>query len=64
MKFIERLLEKYYGEVFGIEGRMRFSEKLTCSNGIVRTENGKPALTFDVRYGLDTDYENIKKQNQ
>ena len=62
MKFIERLLEKYYGEVFGIEGKDKVFGKLTCSNGIIRTENGKPALTFDVRYGLDTDYENIKNK--
>ena len=62
MKFIEHLLERYYGEIFGIDGEDKVFGKLTCSNGIIRTENGKPALTFDVRYGIDTDYENIKNQ--
>ena len=60
MKFIERLLEKYYGEVFGIDGEDKVFGKLTCSNGMAKTKNGKPALIFDVRYGLDADYENIK----
>lgn len=62
MKFIELLLEKYYGEAFGIDGEDKVFGKLTCTNGIIRTENGKPALTFDIRYGIDTDYENIKNK--
>lgn len=60
MKLIERLLEKYYGEVFGIDREDMVFGKLTCSNGMIRTKNGRPALTFDVRYGLNADYENIK----
>lgn len=62
MKFIERLLERYYGEIFGIDEKDKVFGKLTCTNGTVRTENGKPALTFDVRYGLGMDYENIKNK--
>lgn len=62
IEFIERLLEKYYGEVFGIDGEDKTFGKLTCSNGIIRTQSGKPALTFDIRYGIDMDYENIKNK--
>lgn len=62
MKFIERLTEKYYGEIFEIDGEDKVFGKLTCSNGIIRTVSGKPALTFDIRYGIDTDYENIKNK--
>lgn len=62
IEFIERLLEKYYGEVFGIDGEDKTFGKLTCSNGIIRTQSGKPALAFDIRYGIDMDYENIKNK--
>ena len=62
MKIIRRLLKKYYGEVFGIEGEDRIFGKLTCSNSIIKTEDGRPALIFDVRYGLDMDYESIKNK--
>lgn len=60
MRFIERLLEKYYGEAFGIDGKDKVFGRLTCSNGIIRTEREKPTLAFDLRYGLDMNYENIK----
>lgn len=62
MKLIKLLLEKYYGGAFGIDGEDKVFGKLTCTNGIIRTENGRPALTFDIRYGIDTDYENIKNK--
>ena len=62
MKFIERLFERYYGEIFGIDDEDKVFGKLTCSNGIIRTYSGKPALTFDVRYGIDIDYETIKNK--
>ena len=62
MKLIKLLLEKYYGEIFGIDGEDKVFRKLTCSNGIIRTESGKPALTFDIRYGIDMDYETIKNK--
>ena len=62
MKLIKLLLEKYYGRAFGIDGEDKVFGKLTCTNGIIRTENGRPALTFDIRYGIDTDYENIKNK--
>ncbi len=62
MELIKLLLEKYYGGAFGIDSEDKVFGKLTCSNGIIRTESGKPALTFDVRYGIDTDYENIKNK--
>lgn len=48
MKLIECLLERYYGEIFGIDGEDEIFGKLTCSNGTIRTENGKLVLTFDV----------------
>ncbi len=62
MKLIKLLLEEYYGGAFGIDDEDEVFGKLTCSNGIIRTESGKPALTFDIRYGIDMDYETIKNK--
>lgn len=62
MTFVSTLLEKYYGEVFGIEHEDGEFGKLTCANGIIRTENGRIKLYFNMRYGLSADIRSIKKK--
>lgn len=47
----EKLLESPYGEVFGIDGVDPDFGALTIANGMVKTENGKLMLSFDMRYG-------------
>lgn len=51
MSFIATVLEKYYGEVFGIEHTDENFGKLTVTNGIVKMSEGKISLCFDMRYG-------------
>lgn len=62
MKFISKVLEKYYGEIFGIESEDKHFGKLTCTNGIIKTENGKVSLCFDLRYPYGLDADEIKRK--
>lgn len=61
MILITRVLERYYGEVYGIEHSDEFG-KLTCTNGVIKTENGKIKLGLNLRFGLSADVDNIKKR--
>lgn len=60
MLFLANILEKYYGEIYGIE-HCDECGKLTCTNGVIKTENGKITLGFNIRFGLTADTEHIKK---
>ncbi len=60
MLFLTSILEKYYGEAYGIE-HCDECGKLTCTNGIIKTENKKIMLGFNMRFGLSADTESIKK---
>lgn len=60
MLFIKNTLEKYYGEVFGIENTDADFGRLTCTNGMVYTTDGKVNLTFDMRCGMSVDSEEAK----
>ena len=60
MDFIASLLEKYYGEVFGIEHTDRDFGRLTVTNGIVKMNDGKISLCFDMRYGASLNIEEAK----
>ena len=60
MLFLMSVLEKYYGEVYGIEHQDECG-KLTCTNGIVKNDNKKIMLGFNMRFGLSANTENIKK---
>lgn len=62
LTFISKLLKGYYGEVFGIENDDKTFGKLTCTNGMIGTDDGKPYLTFDIRYGLNSNDTHIKKK--
>ena len=60
MLFLMSVLEKYYGEVYGIEHQDECG-KLTCTNGIIKNDNKKIMLGFNMRFGLSANTENIKK---
>lgn len=60
MLFLMSVLEKYYGEIYGIE-HCDECGKLTCTNGIIKIDNKKIMLGFNMRFGLSADIENIKK---
>ena len=60
MLFLMSVLEKYYGEIYGIE-HCDECGKLTCTNGIIKIDNKKIMLGFNMRFGLSADTENIKK---
>ena len=60
MLFLTSILEKYYGEAYGIE-HCDECGKLTCTNGIIKTDNKKIKLGFNMRFGLSANIENIKK---
>lgn len=60
MLFLADALKKYYGEIYGIE-HCDECGRLTCANGVIKTENGKLTFGLNLRYGLTADAENIKK---
>ncbi len=60
MDFIANLLEKYYGEVFEIEHTDNDFGKLTVTNGIVKMNDGKISICFDMRYGASLDIKEAK----
>lgn len=62
IKFVADTLEKYYGEVFGIENNDSVFGKLTCTNGIIKTSDRKLSLCFDMRYGMSVDIEEAKEK--
>lgn len=61
MQLLTNVLEKYYGEIYGIE-HCDECGKLTCTNGVIKTENGKITFGLNLRYGLTADTEYIKKR--
>ncbi len=61
MSMVSKLLSDYYGEVFKIECEDKNFGKLTCSNGIIKMNDGKISLSFDVRFGIEKDVEMLKK---
>lgn len=61
MRFIANTLEKYYGEVFGIENTDPDFGRLTCTNGIAQMKDGKISLSFDLRYGKSADIKAVSE---
>ncbi len=55
IEFVRSLLETAYGEALGISSVDPDFGKLTCTNGIIRMEEGCISLVFDIRYGSSTD---------
>lgn len=60
MEFVRDLLQAPYGEALGIASVDPDFGKLTCTNGIVRLEDGQLSLEFDIRYGCTTQPEQLK----
>lgn len=58
--FIATVLEKYYGEVFGIEQTDGDFGRLTVTNGIASMSEGRITLCFDMRYGASLNIEEAK----
>lgn len=61
MKLLADVLEKYYGEIFGIE-HCDECGRLTCTNGVIKTENGKITFGLNMRFGLTADIAEIKSK--
>ena len=49
------LTGSFFGEGFGIENDDSLFGRLTCVNGICKTENRRLSLSFDVRFGVSLD---------
>lgn len=62
MSLIAGILETHYGEAFGIEHNDADCGKLTCTNGIIKTQNEKITLGLNLRFGLSADINGIKKK--
>lgn len=60
MKFTSELLSHYYGEALNIENTDPNFGKLTCTNGIIKMNNGKLSLYFDIRFGECVNIEKLK----
>lgn len=59
---VSELLADTYGRPFGIDQTDRNFGRLTCANGIVKLEDGRLWLSFDVRFGTETDPEEMRKK--
>ncbi len=59
---IAELTQKHYGEAFGIEHTDKDFGNLTCTNGIIKTENGKITLGMNLRFGISADINIIKNK--
>lgn len=62
IKFISRLLKDYDGNFIGIAANDETFGMLTCTNGIIKMQDGRIKLTFDIRYGISVDYEEMKQK--
>jgi succinyl-diaminopimelate desuccinylase len=61
MQFLSCALSDIYGEKLGIASEDPDFGKLTCSNGIIKTENKKIFFTLDMRVGKTVNLEQVKK---
>lgn len=56
------LLSGVHGEPFGLEHDDPYFGPVTAANGIVRVENGRLVLSFDIRYGSSVPAALVEKQ--
>ena len=61
---IKKLLSSFYGCGIGCEHTDVKFGRLTSVNGIVKLENGRPCLSFDVRYGSTLLAEELEAKTQ
>lgn len=62
LKNAAAILEGYYGEGLGIESIDPDFGHLTCANGIIKLNQKRLMLSFDVRYGASIDGSELEKQ--
>jgi succinyl-diaminopimelate desuccinylase len=60
MRVLSIVLSDIYGEKTGIATEEAEFGKLTCSNGIVQTEDGKISFTLDIRFGVQSSVEQLE----
>ena len=62
MSFLTKILSDIYGEKLGISNEDADFGKLTCSNGVIKMEDGKVAFSLDIRFGKSVQLEDLKDQ--
>lgn len=59
---IAALTGRFYGEGFGVGHDDPSFGRLTCVNGICSLSDGRPSLSFDVRFGVSLDGEKLMEE--
>lgn len=59
---IAGLTGRFYGEGFGVGHDDPSFGRLTCVNGICSLSDGRPSLSFDVRFGVSLDGEKLMEE--
>ena len=62
MQTLATLMDGYYGEGLGIAFEEYGFGKLTCTNGMVKVEEGKLCVSVDIRYGASLPAEKLEAQ--
>jgi succinyl-diaminopimelate desuccinylase len=60
--FLAKILPDVYGETLEIDVEDADFGKLTCSNGVIKMENGKVAFSLDIRFGKNVRLEELKER--
>ena len=58
---VARLMEGYYGEAMGIGFQEPGFGKLTCTNGMVKVEEGLLSVAVDIRYGTGLESQKLEE---
>jgi len=61
---IKDIIGSYYGEGIGVVHEDESFGKMTSVNGICKLKDGKPQLSFDVRYGNTLDGSYLEKESE
>ncbi len=62
LRLVAKILGTHYGEAFGIEHTDADFGRLTCTNGVIKTENGRLTLGVNLRFGLSVDTEELRRK--
>lgn len=60
LSFLAKILPDIYGKTLGIANEDCLFGKLTCSNGLIKIENGKISFSLDIRFGKNVSLEELK----
>ena len=60
MQTVARLMDGYYGEGLGIAFEEPGFNKLTCTNGMVKVDDGRLCVSVDIRYGAGMPAEKLE----